>query len=91
MATKSKPNGAKDGAPRWSYVVAAIVAAGGLLWGIVSYFIPEPELPKPTIAAPAPDVTVSGSGNVGEGTMSGGQISVGASAASPAPKPTNSP
>lgn len=77
MATRS--NGAKEGPPRWTYVAGSIVAIGGLVWGIVSYFIPkpEPQKPAPAAATPAPSVSVSGSGNVGVGTMSGGHISVG--------------
>jgi hypothetical protein len=74
----AKPKDAKEGPPRWTYAAGAIVAIGGLAWGIVSYFIPKPELPKAPAAAPATTVTVSGSGSVGVGTMSGGQISVGA-------------
>jgi hypothetical protein len=74
-----RTNDAKEGQPRWTYAAGSIVAIGGLVWGIVSYFIPKPEPQKPTPAAvtPSPSVSVSGSGNVGVGTMSGGQISVG--------------
>ena len=79
MAINKKP--AKDGVTRWTYWVAAIVAIGGLLWGIVSYFIPKPDLAKTAINPASPSVTVSGQGSVGVGTMSGGQISLGASAA----------
>jgi len=83
MATKSKPDGANEGAPRWTYWAAAVVAAGGLLWGIVSYFIPKPQLSKSAATASAPTVSVSGQDNVGVGTMSGGQISVGTPAVPP--------
>lgn len=74
-----KSSDGKEGPPRWTYTAGSIVAIGGLVWGIASYFIPKPEQQKPTPAAvtPAPSVSVSGSGNVGVGTMSGGQISVG--------------
>lgn len=90
--TKKKPaapntSGEKPaGPPRWTYVVGSIVAAGGLLWGMVSYFIPKPESQKPAAAITTPSpasVSVSGSGSVGVGTMSGGQITVG----TPAPPP----
>lgn len=69
------------GPPRWTYVAGSIVAIGGFLWGVVSYFIPkpEPQKPVPTAVTPAPSVSVSGSGSVGVGTMTGGQISVGVS------------
>jgi len=83
-----KPKNAKDGAPRWTYVAAAIVAIGGLVWGIVSFFIPKPEVPKAPTAASAPTVSVSGSGSVGVATMSGGQISVGAPATQPGASPS---
>lgn len=79
----TKPKDAQEGPPRWTYAAGAIVAIGGLLWGIASYFVPkpEPQKPAPAAVAPAPSVSVSGSGNVGVGTMSGGQISVGVPAA----------
>jgi hypothetical protein len=88
-----KPKGAQDGPPRWTYVAGAVVAVGGLGWGIVSYFIPKPEAAKP---AAAPAVVVSGSRSVGVGTMSGGRISVGGSdpaqeAAASAPAKTADP
>lgn len=62
--------------PRWSYVVAAIVAVVGMVWGVVSYFIPKAESPQST-AEPRTTVTVTGTDNVGVGTMSGGSISKG--------------
>ena len=82
MATR--PKAAKDGPPRWTFAAGAIVAIGGLGWGIVSYFIPKPEPPRPPVAAPPPNVTVSGNGSVGVGVISGGQISIGAPASQPA-------
>ncbi len=86
---RAAPNTSGDkpaGPPRWTYVVGSIVTAGGLLWGIVSYFIPkpDPQKPAPAAATPAlPSVSVSGSGSVGVVTMSGGQISVGAPVSPP--------
>ena len=81
----TRPNDAKAGPPRWTYVAGSIVAIGSLVWGIVGYVIPkpepEPQKPAPAAVAPAPSVSVSGSGSVGVGTMSGGQISVGVPAA----------
>lgn len=79
----ARPDDAKPGPPRWTYVAASIVAIAGLLWSIVAHFLPKPESQRPTPAAvpPSPSVNVSGSGNVGVGSMSGGQISVGAPAA----------
>ena len=46
MAAKpkvAKTTPAPSGAPRWTYPVGAIVGAGALLWGIVSYFTPKRE------------------------------------------------
>jgi hypothetical protein len=76
VVPKTKSNDAQEGPPRWTYIVAALVAAGGLLWGMISFFIPKPDPPKPSIGATPPatpppnvNVTVSGSGNVGVGTI----------------------
>lgn len=92
MATKAKSDStseiskqpAKEGAPRWTYVVGAIVGIAGLAWGIVSYFIPRTEIPKTSPVTTPGEVHVSGSGNVGIGTMSGGQVAIGTPAAAPA-------
>ena len=84
MSTRPRPNGAKEGPPRWTYIAGAVVAIGGLAWGIVGYFIPKPEFPKAPSTVSAPGVNVSGNGSVGVGTMSGGQVSLGASVAQPA-------
>ena len=91
MVKKPKPASGKEGAPRWTYVAGAVVAVVGLAWGIVSYFIPKPEPLRQGAAASNATVTVSGSGNAGVGTMSGGQIAVGSpatQAASPASAPS---
>jgi hypothetical protein len=74
------------GAPRWTYVVAALISAAGLVWAIVAFFLKqEPAPAKPAAAStPSVNVSVSGSGNVGIGTMSGGDIKVGVPAASSA-------
>ena len=90
----AKPKDAKivpapSGAPRWTYAVGAVVGAAALLWGIVSYFIPKPEPPKPPVAAvpaPVPSVNVDGTGNIGVGTMTGGTITQGAAAGGEAAK-----
>lgn len=81
MATRQKQKPTSPGPPQWSYIVTAIVALGGLAWGVISYFVPKPEPPKPAVVAPAEpsvSVTVSGPGSVGVGTMTGGQITGGA-------------
>ena len=70
-----KPN-PKDGAPRWTYTAAAVVAIGTLAWAIFTYLMPKSPLMNAPDVASAPKVTVSGTGNVGVGTMSGGQISL---------------
>jgi hypothetical protein len=69
MAPKPKP---AAGAPRWTYVLGAIVGAAALLWGIVSHFVPKREADKPTVAAVpvtrgAASVSVTGAGAVGVG------------------------
>ena len=87
MLTKANSASNKPpGAPRWTYMLGSLVGAAGLLWGIVSYFISNPESGKVGSAAsvPKPAVTVSGSGSVGVGTMSGGQISLGSALPTPA-------
>ena len=82
MAAAKNP--ADSGAPKWTYVVATLVAVGTLVWAVASHFIPKAEESKPA-GAGGTSVTVSGSGNVAVGTMSGGQISVGSGgAAAPA-------
>ena len=92
MAAKpkvAKTAPAPSGAPRWPYGLTAFVAAAGLLWAIVSHFIPKPEPPKPPVAAlpaPAPSVNVEGTGNIGVGTMSGGTLTQGAPAGGEAAK-----
>lgn len=90
MATKTNAAKAKTGQPRWTYVLGALVATGTLVWAITSHFIPKAEpTPRPTPtatppAAPTTTVTVTGSGSVGVGTMSGGEIKVGAPPPTPA-------
>ena len=66
-------------------IVGALVPVGGLVWGVVTHFVPKvepakPPAPAPVAAAapaPAPSVSVSGSGNVGVGVMNGGTINNG--------------
>lgn len=65
-----------SGAPRWTYVAGAIVSIGTLLLGIATYVNSKPEPSRPA-TRPIPSVSVSGAGNVGIGTMSGGTVSVG--------------
>jgi hypothetical protein len=64
--------------PRWTHVVAAAVALAGLLWTIVSYFIPKPEV-RPPEQPSTSTVRVNGDHSVGVGNMSGGQITTGSS------------
>jgi len=75
VSSKSKANHS-SGAPRWTYALAAIVGALGLLWTIASTFIAKPEASRP-MAASVPGVSVSGQGSVGVGAMSGGTITMG--------------
>ena len=78
MEHKPKRNATKDGPPRWTYATGALVAIGTLVWGVVSHFVPPNEPPTPASTPAVPAVSVSGTGNVGIGTMTGGQITVGA-------------
>jgi hypothetical protein len=84
---------APSGAPRWTYAVGAIVGAVGLVWGIVSSFIPKPgdaAKAAPAATQPTTSVTVSGSGNVGVGNNSG-TINIGAPAPATPPASTSRP
>lgn len=86
-ATATPPRGqesATAGLPRWVMIIGALVPVGGLVWGVVTHFVPKVEPPKPpapapvAVAAPAPlPFVVSGSGNVGVGQMTGGTINNG--------------
>lgn len=78
MPPKRIPNLASSGPPRWTYAVGALATVVTAIWGIASYFVPKSE-PKaamlvPTVQAPVPSVSVSGSGNVGIGVINGGQV-----------------
>ena len=71
-AAEEKPSsaGKPSGAPRWTYVVGALVGAAGLVWAVASHFIPKAETPKqPAASAPLPSYTASANashaGNVG--------------------------
>lgn len=81
------PAPAAAGLPRWVLILGALVPVGGLVWGVVTHFVPrvetaKPPAPAPVAAAapapaPVPSVSVSGSGNVGVGVMTGGTINNG--------------
>jgi hypothetical protein len=66
----------KAGAPRWTYVVAAMVALATLAW-ISSHFIPRPPVSRSDTQETQPAVQVSGDHNIGVGVMSGGTINQG--------------
>lgn len=85
MGKASKESGS-SGAPRWTYVAAAVVAAGGLAWTIASHFMsgPRPASPPPAPTTPAVSVTVGGTHNVAVGVMGGGVINQGVQAGGPA-------
>lgn len=80
MVRRPKPKESNGGTPRWSYVVGSIVAVAGLVWAIISYFVPKPEPLKPSPVPTPQSVNVSGNGSIGVGTMTGGKISNVASA-----------
>ncbi len=88
MATRPQIN--SGGVPRWLSVAASGAIVAGAAWAIVSFFLPKPGAVSPPSGAASTAVTVSGNGSVGVGTMSGGQISVGAPAA-PASKAGSAP
>lgn len=97
MVNKPTPNTTKEGPPRWTYAAGAIVAIGTLVWGVVSYFVPRPEPLNPALTPAPPAVSISGSDNVGIGTMTGGQITHGVvvaptvPASAPPPKTDSKP
>lgn len=64
MATRPKNGdpGKPGGAPRWTYVVAAIVSVVGAIWGIATYFLPKPG------SGDKPPATVQQSADAGGGT-----------------------
>ena len=87
VAVKAKKASSEpSGAPRWTYVVAAIVGVVGMAWAIASHFIPKTsDNPKTTLAPPQISVTqenIQGSGNKAIGIETGG------TSATPAPFPS---
>lgn len=81
------------GAPRWTYAVAALIPLAALAWAVVSHFVPKAEPTRAAPAAVAPTtsqpggavaVEIGGSGNVGIGVMSGGQVNVATPPTAPA-------
>jgi predicted metal-binding membrane protein len=90
MTKKSQPSKASEpktnestGAPRWTYVLAAIVGVVTLAWAVVSYF-----LSAGSKAESPPGITIrsEGDGNANTG-VNNGQINIGGAA----PRPTESP
>ena len=83
MATKAGASKDSSGIPRWTYVTGTILGICTLLWAVASHFIPKSESTKHE-GSPgsqgAASVSVSGSGSVGVGNMSGGAITLGAPA-----------
>ena len=75
-------------------ILGALVPVGGLLWGVVTHFVPQVEPAKPQAPAqvaaaapapgPTPSVSVNGSGNVAVGgPMSDGTINNGGGGTKP--------
>jgi hypothetical protein len=65
-----------SGPPRWTYTLAAIVGAVGVVWAVVSHFVPK----AGTAASAAPSsttITVNGNGSLATQTMTGGVIHIG--------------
>jgi hypothetical protein len=77
---KASKGSSGSGQPRWTYVAGSVVGIAGLVWLIVSYFLPKPAQDKQSTlpASPNVQVSVTGSGSVGVGEMKGGKITVGA-------------
>lgn len=88
MATQpnKRTPGKPEGAPRWTYVVAAIVSVVGAVWGVASYFLPKPG------AGDKPAAAVQQSADAGGGTAinaaGNSRVSVGGNDPTP-PSPTN--
>jgi hypothetical protein len=89
MATEHGSEPAKNSpAPQWRDALAAIGVAVSIVMGVVAYFVPKAEAPKPgpvaasaggaVAAGPSVSATVSGSGNVVAGSINGAQIVIGA-------------
>lgn len=51
-----------DGPPRWTYIAAAVVAVGGLVWTVASYFITQ-AAQKPPATAPTLSQNARADGN----------------------------
>lgn len=85
--SSSKPDEPRQseapGAPRWTYVLAAIVGAATLAWAVVSHFLaPDDKV----VSAPVLSIQSAGDGNANIGVNTG-QISIGV----PAPRSVEPP
>lgn len=92
MATEHGSEPAKNSpAPQWRDALAAVGVAVGIVMGVVAYFVPKAEAPKPQAAASAvvpagPSTAVStvvggsvtGNGNLVAGSINGAHIVIGA-------------
>lgn len=72
----------KTGAPRWTYIVGALVAVAGLVWGIVSFLMSRSEPP----VAPLPVQHADAEGGTAINASGSAQVSVGAASTSEAAK-----
>lgn len=73
----------KAGAPRWTYIVGAIVAVAGLLWGIVSFLMSRSEPP----VAPPPVQHAEAQGGTAINASGSARVSVGAASTPETTKP----
>jgi hypothetical protein len=86
MATRQQPTSSKPSSGTWPVAIGALVAAGGLIWAVVSHFVPKVEPARsPGVAAPL-TVTQSAVANGGTAVNATGsaQVQVGGDAASAA-------
>ena len=77
---KRNSSNTTSGAPRWTYIAGALVAVAGLIWGIVTHFLPKPQepVPPPMQQAEAENGTaINASGN--------SRVTVGGSPSHPTP------
>ena len=65
--------GSQNGAPRWTYILAAIAGAMGTTWAMLSHFVPTAAT---RAAVGAQHVSVFGHNNVGIETTNSGEMIV---------------
>jgi hypothetical protein len=82
---KSNKRESAGGTPGWTYLLAAIVSVVGLVWTILSHFLPQPDNGRPSGPSPGPQISVNGQHNVGIANMNGGTINMEPPSSAPPP------